>query len=167
MKSWIAKVRISMALDADQPPSAWLRRKPSAAAELCGIEQEMLALDRALKETAPRAEAPASLHQSIMQAVRAANRPAAAPRQPSMLRWVPVPAFAVILVLVAVWVLQSPVRPPAQTAQPLAAATTALHLGNQVVRTMPTAVVAPLSDELERLNRDLDKTAQFLLASLP
>ena len=167
MKSWIAKLRISMALDADQPSSAWLRRRPSASAELRGIEQEMLALDRALKEAAPRAEAPGSLHQSIMQAVRAANRPAAAPRQPSMLRWVPVPVFAVMLVLGVLWVLQSPVRPPAQTAQPLAAATTALNLGNQMVRTMPSAVVAPLSDELERLNRDLDKTAQFLLASLP
>jgi hypothetical protein len=167
MKSWMAKLRISMALDSDQPPAAWMRRKPSASAELRGIEEEMVALDRGLKETAPRAEAPASLHQSIMQAVRAANRPVAAPRQPSVLRWVPVPVFAVLLVLVVVWVLQSPVRPPVQTAQPLAAATTALHLGNQVVRTMPTAVVAPLSDELDRLNRDLDKTAQFLLASLP
>jgi hypothetical protein len=167
MKAWIAKLRISMALDADQPPSAWLRRKSSASAELRGIEQELMALDRALKETAPRAEAPASLHQSIMQAVRAANRPAAAPRQPNILRWVPVPVFAVMLVIGVLWVMQSPVRPPVQTAQPLAAATTALQLGNQVVRTMPTAVVAPLSDELARLNQDLDKTAQFLLASLP
>ena len=33
--------------------------------------------------------------------------------------------------------------------------------------TILTAVVAPLPDELERLNRDLDKTAQFLRASLP
>ena len=40
-------------------------------------------------------------------------------------------------------------------------------MGDQMVRTMPSAVVAPLSDELERLNRDLDKTAKFLLASLP
>ena len=166
MKSWIAKLRISMALDADQPSSARRHRKPSASAELRGIEQEMMALDRALKETAPRAEAPASLHQSIMQAVRAANRPAAAPRQPSVLRWVPVPVFAVMVVLGVVWMLQSPVR-TVQTGQPLAAATTALQLGNQMVRTMPTAVVAPLSDEWERLNRDLDKTAQFLLASLP
>ena len=166
MKSWIAKLRISMALDADQPSSARRHRKPSASAELRGIEQEMMALDRALKETAPRAEAPASLHQSIMQAVRAANRPAAAPRQPSVLRWVPVPVFAVMVVLGVVWMLQSPVR-TVQTGQPLAASTTALQLGNQMVRTMPTAVVAPLSDEWERLNRDLDKTAQFLLASLP
>jgi hypothetical protein len=167
MKSWIARLRISLALDADQPPSAGLSRRLSASAEIRGLEEEMMALDRALKETAPKTEAPASLHQSIMQAVRAANRPAAAPRQPSVLRWVPVPVFAVILVLGVLWVLQSPVRPPAQTAQPLAAATTALHLGGQVVRTVPSAVVAPLSDELARLNKDLDKTAQFLLASLP
>jgi hypothetical protein len=167
MKLWIARLRTSLALDADQPTSAWLRRWLSASAEVRGMEQEMMALDRALKETAPKTEAPASLHSSIMQAVRAANRPAAAPRPMAVLRWVPVPVFAVVLVLVALWVLQSPVRPPVQTAQPLAAATTALHLGDQVVRTIPSAVVAPLSDELQRLNRDLDKTAQFLLASLP
>jgi len=165
MKSWIARLRISAALDADQQPSAWLRRRPGALSELCGIEQEMMALDRALKESAPKAEAPASLHRSIMQAVRVASRPAAEQRQPAVLRWVPVPVIAVVLLLVGWWALQSPVRPPAQT--PLAAATSALQLGDQVVRAMPSAMVAPLSDELERLNRDLDRTAQFLLASLP
>jgi len=166
MKSWIARLRISAALDADQPPSAWLRRRVDASAELCGIEQEMVALDRALKETAPRAEAPASLHGSIMQGVRAADRPAAA-RQPSVLRWVPVPVFAAMVLLLVLWVLHAPVRTPVQNAQPLAAATSALKLGDQVVRSMPSAMVAPLSDELDRLNRDLDRTAQFLLASLP
>jgi hypothetical protein len=167
MKSWIARLRISAALDADQPPSARLRRWPDASVELRAIEQEMVALDRALKETAPRAEAPASLHGSIMQAVRAADRPAAVPRQATVLRWVPVPVFAAMLLLVALWVLHTPVRTPVQNAQPIAAATSALQLGDQMVRTMPSAVVSPLSDELERLNRDLDKTAKFLLASLP
>ena len=167
MKSWIARLRISAALDADQPPSAWLRRRLNASGEPCGIEQEMMALDRALKETAPRAEAPASLHRSIMQAVRAANCPAAAQRQPNVLRWVPVPVFAAMVLLLVLWVLQSPVRTPVRNAQPLAAATSALKLGDQMVRSMPSAMVAPLSDELDRLNRDLDKTAQFLLASLP
>jgi hypothetical protein len=36
-----------------------------------------------------------------------------------------------------------------------------------MTRAMSAAVVAPLSDELDRLNRDLDHTAQFLLANLP
>jgi hypothetical protein len=137
------------------------------AAEFCDMEQEMMALDRALKETAPKVEAPASLHRSIMQAVRAADRPAAAQSQPTLLRWLPAPVLAVMLVLAAVWALRSPVRTPGQNAKSLAAAGTALQLGDQMVRTMPAAMVAPLSDELDRLNRDLDKTAQFLLASLP
>jgi hypothetical protein len=32
---------------------------------------------------------------------------------------------------------------------------------------VPSAVISPLSNELEQLNRDLNNTAQFLLASLP
>jgi hypothetical protein len=167
MKSWIARLRISAALDADQPPAAWSRHSTSSSVEGCGPEQEMIALDRALRETAPRAEAPASLHHSIMQAVRSASRPAPAQRQPTVLRWLPAPVFAALVFAVALWALHSPVPTPVPEAQPLAAATTALQLGNQVVQTMPSAVVSPLSDELDRLNRDLDKTAQFLLASLP
>ena len=167
MKSWIARLRISAALDADQPSSAWLRQKTSDSAEGCGLEREMLALDRVLRGTAPRVEAPASLHQLIMQAVRTASRPATAQRQATMLRWLPAPVLAALVVAVAFWALHGPVGVPPHEAQPLAAATTALQLGNHVVRTMPSAVVAPLSDELARLNQDLDKTAQFLLASLP
>jgi hypothetical protein len=102
-----------------------------------------------------------------MQAVRAASRPAAAQREPAVPRWLTVPAFAVVVLLVAWWALHSPVRQPTQPTQSLAAATTALQMGDQMVRAMPSAVVAPLSDELERLTRDLDNTAQFLLASLP
>jgi hypothetical protein len=32
---------------------------------------------------------------------------------------------------------------------------------------MPSQMVAPLSEEWERLNGDLDRTQEFLLASLP
>ena len=167
MKSWIARLRISAALDADQPPAAWVHRTPGGSAEVRGVEQEMMALDRALKESAPRTEAPTSLHHSIMQAVRAASRPVAAQRQPPVLRWIPVPVFAGLVLLVILWVLHTPVRSPTQNAQSLAAATSTLQLGDQMVRSMPSAMVAPLSDELDRLNRDLDRTAQFLLASLP
>jgi hypothetical protein len=127
----------------------------------------MMALDRGLRQTAPRAQAPASLHRAIMQAVRAASGPAPARREPSLLRWLPAPAIGLVTLLAAWWALHSPVGPPAQSARSLAAATTALQMGDQMVRAMPSAVVAPLSDELERLTLDLDKTAQFLLASLP
>ena len=167
MKSWIAKLRISAALDADEQPSARLSRWPGASAELRAIEQEMVALDRALTETAPKAEAPVGLHGSIMQSVRAAQRPTTAPRQPNLLRWLPAPALALILLVAAFLAMHRPARTAEQDAQSLTAATSALHFGNQMVQTMPSAMVAPLSDELNRLNLDLDKTAQFLLASLP
>ena len=167
MKSWIARLRISAALDSDEQPSARLRRWPGASAELRAIEQDMVALDRALKETAPKAEAPVGLHGSIMQAVRAAQRSAIPARQPNLWRWLPAPALALMVLLAAFLAMHRPARTSEQDAQSLAAATSALHFGNQMVQTMPSVMVAPLSDELNRLNLDLDKTAQFLLASLP
>ncbi len=167
MKSWISRLRISLALDAEERPSTRLPRWPGASAELRALEEEMVALDRALKETAPKAQAPVSLHGSIMQAVRTAQRPAVSARQPILLRWLPAPALALMLVMATLWVMYRPVRTPSQDAQTLATATSPLHLGNEMVQTMPSAMVAPLSDELARLNQDLDKTAQFLLATLP
>ena len=167
MKSWIARLRISAALDAEGQPAAPLRLKPGASAELRAVQQEMVALDALLREAPPRAQVPASLHSSIMQAVRAANHPAAAPRRPELLRWLAAPALAAIILIGAVLVLHRPAQAPEHNAQSLAAATTALQLGNQMVRSGPIAVVAPLSNELDRLNQDLDNTARFLLASLP
>ena len=158
---------ISAALDAGRQPSAWLQTEASSSDELRAFEQEMRALDHALRQTAPKPEAPASLHYSIMQAVRTADRPAAATREPSILRWAPLPVLGVTVLLAACWFLYIPGRQSAHPPQSLAAATAALELGGQITRTVPSAVVAPLSDELERLNRDLDSTAQFLLASLP
>ena len=167
MKAWLTKLRISAALDAEQQPSTWLRKRLSRPDELSSVEQEMMALDRGLRQTAPRVQAPASLHCAIMQAVRAADRPVTARRVSSLLRWLPAPAFGLVALLAVLWALHSPIRQPAQSAQSLGAATTALQMGDQMVRAVPSAVVAPLSDELERLTLDLDKTAQFLLASVP
>ena len=167
MKLWLTKARISAALDAGKKPSAWLRQRVSGSDELRGFEQEMTALDRALKQSVPRPETPPSLHRSIMQAVQATERPAATRPELTVLRWLPAPALAVF-VLLAVWLApRRPVPPLVQDMQSLSAATTALDIGGQMARAVPSAVVAPLSDELERLNRDLNNTAQFLLASLP
>ena len=56
---------------------------------------------------------------------------------------------------------------PASRPEALAAATAAFELGNDVSRTVPGAVMDPLSDELDRVQRDLDNTAQLLLTALP
>jgi hypothetical protein len=36
-----------------------------------------------------------------------------------------------------------------------------------MARTMPAAALAPLTEEWQRLNQDVDATAAFLLATLP
>ncbi len=167
MKSWLAKMRISAALDSGRQPPAWLQRWVRRSRELRRFEQAMMTLDQALKQTVPKPEAPASLHHSIMQAVPGTSRLAATEPRLTFLHWAPLPALVLIMLLGAWWFLHRPPTQPAPSAQTLAAAATALELGGQIPETVPPVVVAPLSDELERLHRDLDSTAQFLLASLP
>lgn len=119
-------------------------------------------VDRALAGGPAKPQVPPSLHDSIMRAVEAAG-PASAPVRPQAgLRWLLVPVLAVLL-LAGVWsFLHRPSRP-----QPMARAAAALEIGEAMADTVPSVVVAPLSDEWQRINRDLDRTAQFLLASLP
>jgi hypothetical protein len=88
-------------------------------------------------------------------------------------RWAPAAAaVAAALVLTLVlgggWLTRrQPAPPPPTAAQALSAPAAALDWSAEMSRTVPAAVVAPLSDELERVNRDLENTADFLLASLP
>jgi len=168
MKAWFARFSISAALDGVQRPAARSQQTTSAADELHDFEQEMTALDRALKRTAPRPEAPASLHGSIMRTVQAARQPVPAERGArDVLRWLGVPAGAALVLVAAWYVARGPVKLPARETQSLAAATAALEMGGQMARTVPSAVVTPLADELEKVNRDLNYTAQFILANLP
>jgi hypothetical protein len=167
MMLWLTKLRISIAMDASQQAPARLRRKISSSTELRRFEQELAELDRALKQAPPKPEAPALLHRSIMLAVRAGNRPVAVAREPGLMHWAPLPVLVAIVLLGIWWVLQRPLQPTTQDTQSLVHATAALEMGNQMSRTVPSAVIAPLSNELERLGQDLDNTTRFLLASLP
>ena len=168
MKGWFAKLKISAALDDGHGPAAGAQGEKCVSTELHGFAQEMTALDRALKQTVPKPDAPPSLHSAIMRAVRAAERPAVeSERELNFLRWVPWSVAAVVAVIAVWYVSHGPERLPARDAQSLAVATTALEMGGQVARGAPAAVVNPLADELAKVNRDLDSTAQFLLASLP
>jgi hypothetical protein len=153
MKSWFAKLRARAALDAGGP------RRVS--------QQELAAVDQALRQSLPRAHPPANLHSSIMRAVHSAQQRPARPLWLTLLRWLPATAVPVLALAVAWHVLRSHQSSSAANAQSLAAAATALEVGGQLAHTAPSAAVAPLSEELARLNLDLDNTAQFLLASLP
>ena len=127
----------------------------------------MAALDHALKASAPQPQAPASVHRSIMRAVQAAERPAPAQPRLAWLRWLAAPAVALVALLVVWQSVRGPVTPVAQAEPSLAAAVSALEIGGQMTLAVPSAMVAPLTEELQRLNRDLDNTTKFLLASLP
>ena len=168
MREWFAKMRISAALDGGRTPAAWPQRTTSVSDELRDFDREMAALDRALRRTAPRPHGPPSLHSSIMRAVRQAARPAVKTwRAWAFLRWVPAPVVGALGLMIVLSAARGPARPTVQATQSLAVATTALKAGGEMARAVPSAVVSPLTDELTKLNRDLDNTAQFLLASLP
>ncbi len=172
MKSLIAKFRISAALDAGKTLSRSLRQKIAVSDELRRFESDTSALVSALKDAPPESEIPATIHRSIMDAVRNAERVPAPKGYGAARHWLPPPALASLLLLLAIlWALLPSVKPrppaPGGPEQALAAATTALEMGDEVARGAPAEVVAPLTDELARLQRDLDHTTQFVLASLP
>ena len=135
--------------------------------KLLSAEDPLAALDARLRAAAPRAQAPAALHRSIMRAVQVAQRPSPASPRLAFLRWAVVPVGAALALFVAWQSLRHTGTPAARDTQSLAAAASALEVGGQMARAVPAAVVAPLSDELQGLSQDLDNAAQHLLASVP
>ena len=169
MKSWLRKFQISASLDEGKPVAPRLRKSIAESEELTRFEQASLRLASALKSSRPTAQAPASLHSSIMHAVEAANRPSPAPRRLPTHRWLPAPALCILL-LAGWWVLRrpSPESPRGVAdSQSLAIVATALETSDAMRSSLPAAVVTPLSDELERVSLDLDHTGRFLLANIP
>ena len=172
MKNWLAKFRISAALDADQAPRQSSR---PAGGETQKFARQLEALDRALKTPPPRPAPDPSLHPSIMRAVQASvteEKPRRVPAMSGLLPWAAVAG----LVVAALWMrLQTPPTPiqPDRGARVLAqlqaseAPAVVLDFGDQMTGAMPAAVMAPLSNEWTKVHDDLHATAQALLASIP
>ena len=99
-----------------------------------------------------------------MQAVRSGNRPIRAARNLSLLRWLPAPALAALVCALWTW-HAAPIRAPSPN--PIEIAATTLAGSGDMARTMPAAALAPLTEEWQRLNQDVNATAAFLLATLP
>ncbi len=163
MKSWIKKLRISNAMDTGEPLPASLRQGMADSSELRTFARDLEALDAALKDTAPSPAATPELHGSIMRSLEGADRPARLRLRAPVLRWLP--ASALVVLALGIWWAMQP--PPSPRPEALNVAVDALELRSELSRTMPDAVVAPLSEELARLNRDVDNTTKFLLAALP
>jgi hypothetical protein len=170
MNNWFTKIRISAALDSGTQLSPGLRQRIAQSDELRKFEEQMLSLDGALKSAQSRNDPPPWLHGWIMRSVRKDAIPKQAPHWPVRVAWAS-GAVAVLALALLCWTIYSSRRPQLQRQEAdsgsFEAASSALRLGNDMAQIAPMAMVAPLSNELDHLNKDLNKTADFLLASLP
>jgi hypothetical protein len=161
MRSWLAKFRISAAMDTGKPLPESLRQKMSADPELEGFARQTEALGRALRKVP--APAP-SQHDAIMRAVRASarNEKVARSFSPS---WLAVSTAVAALAVMFVWIGMH--RPTTPGRQSLEGAAMVLEMSEHMPDTMPTMVMAPLSNEWARVDHDVRNTTQVLLASFP
>ena len=164
MRMLFAKYRISTSLDTAEPLPLSVQQKLAANDELRGFAQGLSALDHALRNSLPQPETPPAVHASIMRALRMDARPVPSARKPSILHWLPAPAFAALVCALWAWHAAS-VRTPSRSA--FESASTALAASGEMARAVPGTALAPLNEEWQRLNQDLDNTARFLLAALP
>lgn len=169
MNSWLTRFRISAARDEGRPLPESLRQKINRSADLREFEEKTSALENALRTSRPEETTSPFLTASIMRAVRESSKPAAKP-----LAWITTlraTVGATALLVLALfgfwWSNRGPVAKPAQVASTLSLPDTPAQLSDTVTRTLPLATVAPLNDELARVNLDLTNTAQFLLANVP
>jgi hypothetical protein len=171
MSTWLQKYKISNALNDRLPLPPAVERAVSRSAELRSFAEHASALGHALKSETSPPEAPAFLHASIMRAVRHARSTTVRETPSAGLRWVP--AFGLVCLILLGGLLATQFSsPPAVKVSPvdspsLAAVDSALEFGGTLIREAPDVALSPLSDELQRLNRNLADTGQFLLASLP
>jgi hypothetical protein len=170
MKKLLTKFKLSNALDenAGEPVPESLREKISACPELRDFAQRAAGLDRALRHPPAVPASDATLHQSIMRAVRAGTAAPAPTRVPVRIGLAA--AFAALAAM-GIWLAARPAGSALPTAksgeQTLAAAQRVLDMGGEISRSMPGAVVAPLSDELACVDHDIRDTTKFVLAVLP
>ena len=163
MRKWLAEFRISTTLDAGEARQGKPPRDRSASDEVHRAEESMRSLDRRLKAAQPKRPVPAALHAVVMRAVRAAAESQGRQRAGWSLRWLPAPALALLVGLGLWWSL----RQPPQESPSFAAATTALAQSREIALKAPDAVLAPLTQEMNNLNRDLQNAVEFLAASVP
>lgn len=131
-------------------------------------------LETALRESAPKTQFPPALHKSIMRAVHVARRNETSQvpefgifRRLVEIKWVPVTALTALILLGTWFALHNRPEQAASDLQTLPEISTAFTASQEVVDALPSATIGPLSDELNKVNQDFNRTAEFLLATLP
>ena len=171
MKTWLARWKISTALDDRKPLPPAVERAVAESEELRRFADNSADLDRALKKSQPEPETSTTLHAAIMRAVRSAEPARTFDWQKIWPRLIPA-AGLTLLVVLGIFGASHFSREPTAVSPPLgrpslADASSALETGGRLVREMPDAALSPLNEEMRRLDRDLSNVQKFLLASLP
>jgi hypothetical protein len=169
MNSWFTRFRISAARDEGRSLAESLQKKISANAHLGEFEARISALEHALRAARPEAVEPPFLAASIMRAVKKSAYPSAKPQ-----RWITtlrastiVATLMVALAFVGFWFANRPSGSLMPATNAFVSSDAALELGNTVTHTLPLVAVAPLNDELGRVDLDVTNTVRFLLANVP
>jgi hypothetical protein len=171
MNSFLAEFRIASAMEAGRPLPPRLQDRLDHAPDLQRFQRDLAAVEQALKSQTVAGQAPMELHQSILQAVRD-RAGAEEPRHRTWLRpalgWGLAAASALILG-VLFWPNRVDQRRATEesSGRALLAADAALAAGGTVTRDLPAQAIAPLAEEMQRLNRDVRHTVDFLLANVP
>ena len=162
MRTWLTQFKISNAFD-DGGVVRGQASRSEKSDDVRQFERSLQSLDHHLKAAQPRRPVPAGLHDSVMGAVHDVSRARDLQSVPTMLRWLPVPALALLVVAGLWWALSQ----PESGSQSLVTAAAALQQSHQLTEQAPAAVLAPLSKEMENLNRDLRNAVEYLVASVP
>jgi len=167
MMHWLNKYRMSRALDSSVRRSARLQREIGRSGDLRRFDEELTCVDRLLKEQSPpAAEAPVYFHGSIARAIRACATSSAA-ESPRRIRWVPALGVSLIALAGFLWALAQHPQQVEGNSVPFQPAARALEMGSELAQKAPGSLAQPMSDEWERINQDFERTADFLMSSVP
>lgn len=157
MKTWLKQLRSSLLLDRNRGGSG------SSNGSFGKLEER-------LRVAQPAASNAPELHSSIMRAVRREKLSNAERPQFSLQRWAVAGAGALVVFVAAWLVVPSPSRQRGEFAaefQTPPVITAAFDQGRELAVKAPGVAIAPLSDELELLHRDLTSALNVVVASMP
>jgi len=127
-------------------------------------------IEAVLRGARPFLEAPADLREDIMRQVRLENRRLAQPHPKQSFpawRWAVVPAAAAVMLLALVVSRDADLGNRVPDAGSLHAASQVLASEDRLAGDLTAAIVSPLHVEMTRLDSDLKRVANHLLASVP
>lgn len=163
MKTWLAKLRVSSELDLSELSRTQCAIVGAEAEEVRRFAVSVKSLDRRLKAERVRPEVPPGLHASIMRAVRKASTPERREMAPWVVRWLPASGVALLAAIGLWWHASQPV-----TVIPVAVPqASVVELPPSAPQRASSAILAPLSQEMEYLKRDFEGAVRFLAATVP